>query len=167
MFDAYVVDWSAADRGELERRIAGRWTILVHVEGRRATLEPDCHGETSPNGTAWTYLPRGPHDEHVFVDGVAIDVTVVGRWLPTFFARRAADLRGACDRVTHVVASLEVGAVTGMAGEVSGAANVTTAANDGDRAACTAADPSPRTPPVGCSAVVRLSLRPIVPAYQR
>jgi hypothetical protein len=107
-----------------------------------------------------------------------VDMTIVGAYESDASSVRAADLQGECDRATHVIRSLTVGAFSFFAGaeaEVGGGGKVAGAGvgaqtsskreilnEDGSTEACTKSDSSAKLPPKDCGALLRVEVIPIL-----
>jgi hypothetical protein len=168
--DILVVDWPATDRSDLELMLVEGRSILVASDGRRTTLQPGCNGRRG--GTAYTFKGHKPQAERVLVHSDTFDATIVGTWVASAVPRTLGELDGDCDRVTHVVHAMTVGAfeltsstssnvsaeVPVAGGVVGGSSSSSTSrtSRSGDLSTCAAA--TDRRPSPSCNAVVRLSL---------
>lgn len=188
-----IVEWPAADRAQLEAA-AKRGIAAVRYSGCEMEVLPRCAVTGNYRFTPTTRklervairdadelyaeLPVGAAKlegklEQAGVLEVAMHV--VGR----YDAATADDskLEGACDRATHVITGLTVGAFefsAGASSSVAGAVGVLGAKagggssrekqlinRDGDAAACTGSTSTDQTPPEGCAALLRVEVTPI------
>jgi hypothetical protein len=188
-----IVEWPAADRAQLEAA-AKRGIAAVRYSGCEMEVLPRCSVTGSYRFTPTTRklervairdadelyaeLPVGAAKlegklEQAGVLEVAMHV--VGR----YDAATADDskLQGACDKATHVITGLTVGAFEFSAGAtsaVSGGAGVLGAKagassskdrqllnRDGDAASCASSASTDQAPPDGCAALLRVEVTPI------
>lgn len=188
-----VVEWDPAARGRLES-LRTQGLVAVHYEGCDLRVL-DCHATGK-----YAYAAFTPKDQTVAMRdkdslyanlpvGAAslesklaakgelnADLKLVGRYAFERASVRADELTGDCDRATHIVSAMTVGAFKLLAGgssEVSGGARVFGAGaggssesmreeltRDGDPATCKG-KPGDPDPPFGCGALIRLELSPI------
>lgn len=188
-----VVEWDPSARGRFES-LRPHGLIAVRYEGCDLQVL-DCHAPGKYAYTAFT-----PKDQRVVMRdrdslyanlpvGAAslegkletkgeldADLTLVGRYAFERPSVRADELKGDCDRATHFVTAMTVGAFKLLAGgsaEVAGGVRVLGAGaggssessrelltRDGDPKTC-ASKPGDPDPPFGCGALVRLELAPV------
>lgn len=186
-----VVDWSPLDRAKLEAA-ARRGAVPMRVEGCRARLVDTCTvkrsyaflGTTRQRevivlrdrdeiGAALPVLGARLGASFAHASSVDVAMTVIGRYELGARAVAASELEGDCERVTHVVASVSVGAFAistgaatalGLAADVAHAGHSTerrrldAAGNDED---CAHARRSDDAPPQDCGIPLRVELRGI------
>jgi hypothetical protein len=194
-----VVEWPSAARAKLES-MSKRGLVAVHYTGCEMEVLSACTVKGS-----YGYTPLTRKRDHVTVHdadelyakiplGAAslegtlhragqldVSMTIVGR----YEADRAAlggELEGSdCDRATHVISALTIGAfdfVAGGSADVGARVNVAGAGaggdssasrevldSDGDEQSCAAATSSDHGPPDGCGAIVRLEVMPVGEAH--
>lgn len=191
-----IVEWPSADRGALEAEMKAA-LVIVRYDGATIEMLSDCHAAGGYGYTATTPLEdretvRDVDDLHAKLPmgaaGLAatlartgsldVSMTIVGRYKSDHATVGAADLSGrSCDRATHAVMALSVGAFEMFAGaeaEVGAGANVSPADvgaaskskrellnKGGDKAACANATADDKAPPFKCGALVRIELSPI------
>ena len=191
-----IVEWPSADRGALEAEMKGA-LVIVRYDGTTIEMLSDCHAAGGYAYTATTPLEdretvRDVDDLHAKLPmgaaGLAatlaragsldVSMMIVGRYKADHAALRRADLSGAsCDRATHAVMALSVGAFEMFAGaeaEVGAGANVNPADigaqskskrellnKGGDKTACVNATADDKAPPFKCGALIRIELSPI------
>ncbi len=189
-----VVDWSPLDRSKLEAA-AHRGVVPVRIDGCRMRIADGCAVRR-----AYTFAPTsrqrevlllsdrdeaaarlpvlamrfGARLEHASTLDVAM--TVVGRYESPDTRVAASDLDGECEGVTHVVASLSVGAFaigTGDSFQAEANADVARAGHArekkhldaaGVEAACAAARRADTAPPDDCGIPLRVELRALGPS---
>jgi hypothetical protein len=190
-----ILEWPAADRAALEGQLA-RGVVVVRYGNREIEVLSQCRATAR-----YQYVPITPKEESlVFHDTAELDaqmpihaasleaklqqkqeldvaMTIVGiyqadpkSWSPT-------DLQGDCDKATHVVEALTVGAF-----EIDASANASQSASakvlgagigaqhdsqkevvhkDGDKQACTRSGGHDTSPPYQCGALLRVDVVPI------
>lgn len=165
----HVFDWSAVDRSELERSLAGGRAIVVAERGDAVRLVPGCDADT----TGYDYAGHEPRRDHVAGAAFTYDATLIGAWTARVVPTA---VQGSCTGATHVARVVEVGAfeqatssVTHNAGDValpgggvvggSFSSTTSTRSAGGEPAACVRGD----RPPPGCAAVVRMVVDPLPP----
>jgi hypothetical protein len=191
-----VVEWPSADRATLEAK-AKDGVVAVHYSGCEMEVLPNCAVPATYEYTPTTMkhdtvhirdatalysnLPLGAASLEATLERrgeLRVDMTIVGRYAATKseIAKRA--LVGAeCERATHIIAGLTVGAFDFSAGgEASAAGDVSVIgarvggdstatqekiAEDGDERACGRASNSDVRPPTGCGAPLRVEVVPI------
>ncbi len=189
-----VVDWSPLERAKLEAA-ARRGAVPVRLEGCRARLVDTCTvrrsyaflGTTRQRevivlrdrdeiGATLPLLGARLGGSFAHASSVDVAMTVIGRYELGARAIGASELEGECDRVTHVVASLSVGAFaisTGAATDAALRADVAHASHSTERRRldaagveeeCARARRSDDTPPQDCGIPLRVELRGIAAA---
>lgn len=191
-----VVDWPAAERAALESR-AMQGPVAVHWEGCQIEVLTTCNGAGD-----YTYGGLNPKQETVRIrnadelyanlpvgaatlegklerfGSLEVDMTVIGRKEADRFSFKRSELDGRCERATHVVTGLTVGAFTFSAGHgaaIGGEASLRGGAGagassssssellntDGDFDACRAASQDDFEPPAGCGSLLRVEMVPV------
>jgi hypothetical protein len=190
-----VVDWPAAERAALESR-AMQGPVAVHWEGCEIEVLTTCNGVGD-----YAYAGLNPKQETVRIKNadelyanlpvgaaslegklerfgsLEVDMTVIGRKEADHFDFPRDELAGRCERATHVVTGLTVGAFTFSAGQgaaLGGSAQMGNAGagaqsssssellnTDGDRDACVKASQNDFEPPPGCGSLLRVELVPV------
>jgi len=171
-----LVDWPAPERARLETLLQ-KGTVALHFDGCRAELLPDC-GATG----VYTYVPlTASRNEVTMLDAdeleselpfrsrtladdikrygeVRFEFVLAGRWQAP--VPNAIRLRGACERATHIVTAIDVGAFSLMAGpseELTEAVDRRVLEHAGDSTKC-GSDADHGQPPNGCATLLRLQL---------
>ena len=187
-----IVEWSAADRAALEV-LAQRGTVVVRYSGCEMEILPRCRAPGS-----YQYAPTTRKSEQVIIrdadelyanlpmgavklEGklarsgqLNVVMNVVGQYGWDQDGLSAAQLEGECDKATHVVSGLTVGAFefsAGGAAEAGGGVGVVgvgagastthsrdTISSDGDVEACAKATREDVQPPTGCGALLRIEV---------
>jgi hypothetical protein len=191
-----VVDWNPENRADLEVT-ARRGPALVHFDATTFELLPDCKA-----GGVYSYVGVTPKEQHVTVrsraelhtnmplgafklegmlddkGSLSVDMRMVGKQVldrPTINHTELSGKR--CERATHYVSSLTVGAFRFSSG-ASRAASASagglgigagggveksedTLQVDGDFGACADADPGASKSPAKCSAILRIEIVPL------
>lgn len=193
-----VVEWPAADRAALEAR-ARRGLVVVRYEG--CSMEVLSHCDAA--GT-YDFVALSPKQERVSIRSadelyarlpvgaarlegklerggeLTVDMSIVGRQQADRHVVDHAELEGRCDRATHVLTGLTVGAFTleavsafeagaraevgraGAGGSVERGRELL--ARDGDPRACELSgvgDEASAMPPAGCGALLRVEAVPL------
>ena len=191
-----IIEWPSSDRGALEGLVSRRGEaglVAVRYEGCEMELLRRC---TVAGSYAYTGLGV-KHDDQTFRSAdelyakiplgaaqleaelersgaLSLTMTVIGRYEAARARVDRSELRGDCDRATHVIAAASVGAfrlateagagVSAGGGFINGPrAGVGSSAergfekSDGDPSQCSGGD----TPPDECSALLRLEVEPI------
>lgn len=189
-----VVEWSAPDRAALEAH-ARHGQIVVHYAGCELDILRSC---TAPERFAYKYTAITPKDELVTMRDATdlyasipvhaanfegklaqkgelnAAMRIVGMYEAPSLAPASDQLIGDCERATHVVSALTVGAFEFFAGasRTAGAsAQIFTAeagaehsalretlSRDGDVKACSVSSRGDAQPPENCGASLRLEL---------
>lgn len=166
-----TMDWPPSERADLEVA-AHAGAVVLHRAGCEVEVLRQC---TAPG--AYQYqsvkasksevvvhsteelsrlLPTNGHRISRFAqkpEGFTLTAVSVGQLKLDALPARGA-LRGECDRATHVVTAIRVGAfqvAAGKEGLLSG----------GDASACEASEPGATEPPKSCSELIRLDLAPL------
>ena len=187
-----IVEWSAADRAALEV-LAQRGTVVVRYSGCEMEILPRCRAPGAYRYAATTRkteqvviqdedelyanLPTGAfklEGKLKRAGQLNVSMNVVGQYDndQTTIGRDA--LEGNCDKATHVVTGLTVGAFEFSAGGASTAGGGASAlgagvgassshsretlSSDGDVAACESATRGDTEPPSNCGALLRIAV---------
>lgn len=191
-----VVEWPAADRAALEAR-AQRGLVAVRYEG--CSMEVLTHCEVAGQ---YDFVALSPKQERVSIRSadelyarlpvgaarlegklerggeLTVDMSIVGRQQADRHVVAHEELSGRCERATHVLTGLTVGAFTlhavsaleaGASAKVAGAGaggSLERAhellARDGDPRACEGSTgEGVATPPPGCGALLRVEAVPL------
>ncbi len=189
-----MVDWSPLDRSKLEAAVR-HGLVPVRIDGCRARIVDGCTVRR-PYTFAATARQRelvvlGDREEIAarvpllatrlgasVMQGATLGIamTVVGRYESDGAPVAASELEGTCDRATHVVASLSVGAFV-IGGESTTAAEASADVAHasyarerkhldaaGSEAACAATRRADAAPPDECSVPLRVELRALRPS---
>ncbi|MEX1369420.1 MAG: hypothetical protein AB1Z98_40205 [Nannocystaceae bacterium] len=192
-----VVEWPAADRAALEAR-ARQGLVAVRYEG--CTMEVLSHCEIDGR---YDFVALSPKQERVSIRSadelyarlpvgaaalegklersgeLTVDMSIVGRKQADRHVIAHDELEGRCDRATHVLTGLTVGAFTlSAASETEAGARVRVGqagaggahergrellTRDGDPLACgVPVDAERHVPPPGCGALLRVEAVPLV-----
>lgn len=190
-----VVEWPSADRAKLEAKTR-EGLVAVHYSGCELRVLGQCRvsGRYGFVGTTakkdretirtsdelFAKLPLGAARlEGTLARSGTLDVrmSIVGRYSSDRPIVDLAELEGACEGATHVVAGVIVGAFSFEAGAANAAgasggafgaeaggraeAERSVLSSDGLEASCENASPDAQAPPVGCAALLRIELAPI------
>ena len=188
-----VVEWRGEDRAELETQ-ARKGLVVVRYDGCEMEVLTGCKGPGQ-----YEYAANNPqksmesirNDDELYAAlpvGAArlegklrqygelnVKMTMVGRWEASNTEVRKSELEGAeCERATHVITGMAVGAFTffaGAASEDSGGARVAGAgagakgsrgreelSEAGDLTQCDKASDRNKEPVENCSAVIRVEV---------
>jgi hypothetical protein len=191
-----IVEWPSAARAKLEA-LSRTGVVAVRYSGCEMEVLASCN---APGKYAYTAIT--PKHDHVAIRneddlyaniplGAAklegkletsgeldVDMSMVGRYASDQVVVRADQLQGPdCDKATHVVSALTVGAFDFFAGSgatVGAGATVGNAGggatqqsakellnSDGRMKSCDGATTSDKTPPEGCGAILRLEVVPL------
>jgi hypothetical protein len=191
-----IVEWPSAARAKLEA-LSRTGVVAVHYSGCEMEVLASCN---APGKYAYTAIT--PKHDHVAIKneddlyaniplGAAklegklqtageldVDMSLVGRYASDQTVVRADQLQGPdCEKATHVVSALTVGAFDFFAGSGAtvggsvGVGNVGGGASqqsskellnsDGRMKSCDSATTSDKTPPDGCGAILRLEVVPL------
>ncbi|MDC0671269.1 formylglycine-generating enzyme family protein [Nannocystis radixulma] len=190
-----IIEWPAHDRSELETLVAeGGRMVAVRYEGCEMELLRGC---TAPGSYRYQgvqpkredYLFKRADDLYAKIPlgaanleaelerhgALSLGMTVVGRWQGGHGRPARIDLRGDCERATHVIAGLSVGAfrlsseagaeIRGEVGWMKAGAGAGSSAarglarSDGELDAC--GDGREDSPPDGCRALLRVEVEAI------
>jgi|GEM_PF-3288483 len=192
-----IVEWPSADRATLEARIR-KGVVPVRYAGCEMEVLDQCILSGRYTYTAltkqheslvvrdvddlWAKLPLGAASLEGTLKSegaLSLVMTMVGRyeWAGT---PRRRDLEGHCERATHVIAGLVVGAFEfytgteekasaggGLTGMGAGARRLSarrTINQAGEESACEQATTQDAEPPSGCGAMLRVEVIPIADA---
>ncbi len=192
-----IVEWPASSRGDLEVRMS-RGLVLVRYVGCSMEIVERCATSTGggyryvpftikedrltirDKGDLWANLPLGAarlEGKLQSRGALDLDMTMVGKFEADGPGPAALDLRGECDRATHVVIGITAGAFELSAGgTVEAGAGVTvlgkglkgeevssreTLSRDGSFSACAKAAPDDKAPPRGCAGALRVEVSPL------
>jgi hypothetical protein len=193
-----VVEWPAADRTEVEAG-ARRGIVAVRYVGCEMELLPACvlpgnygyiatsakreNVKVTSQDELYAQMPVGALKLEAQLERegeLNVEMMIVGRKDADRVDFTTADLGGHCERATHVISGLTVGAFQFYAGRGLSAGAAVELGNagggastsrersllssDGDLTACTAAAASDPSPPGQCAALLRLEVLPIVAA---
>jgi hypothetical protein len=191
-----ILEWPAADRAALESQRAGG-VVVVRYSGREMQVMRSCRAAST-----YHYVALTPKEEDVVMRSGAelaaampihaarldarieqkqkleVAMTIVGMYESDAHAWRAADLTGACDGATHVIAALTVGAfeLSASAESSAGAGATMLGAGveahrdaskevldrDGRKDACEKSSAAADAPPYECGALLRVEVAAIV-----
>lgn len=190
-----IIEWPAHDRSELETLVAeGRRLVAVRYAGCEMELLRGC---TAPGSYAYQgvqpkredYLFKRADDLYAKIPlgaanleaelerhgALSLGMTVVGRYEGGQKRPVRADLRGDCERATHVIAGLSVGAfrlsseagaeIRGEVGWMNAGGGAGSSAarglvrSDGEPGAC--GDARADSPPERCHALLRVEVEAI------
>ena len=155
-----LVEWSSADRAELEARVQ-RGLVVVRYGGCEMTVLPRCHATEAAyryigltrkvdrlailnEDQLWANMPIGAAGlEGALKRSGELDVTmtIVGQYESSLTELSEDDLEGHCEGATHVLASLTVGAfelATGTRAQMGASAEVMGAGAGAERRAARA-----------------------------
>jgi formylglycine-generating enzyme required for sulfatase activity len=190
-----IIEWPSSDRGALEGLVErGSGLVAVRYEGCEMELVRRCEVVGR-----YGYTPVEPkRDDQVFRSAdelyakiplgaaqleaelarhgaLALEMTVVGHYDAARERVRRSELRGDCERATHVITTVTVGAFklsseagaevsaggrfAGAGGGVSSSAERGFERSDGDPSRCSSDSDS--TPPERCGSLLRLEVEPI------
>lgn len=190
--DPLIIEWPSADRARLEALIKDR-SVAVRYVGCDIEVLPMCSGPGTYRyvGTTrktdqekiqnaddlYAKLPLGAARLESTLSRagqLSVGMSIVGRFERVERTVSTKELTGDCDRATHVVTALTVGAfefATGASasvkagGEVFGAgagggssSNREVLSRDGMEESCEKATPDDPKPPAGCGALLRIEL---------
>lgn len=195
-----IIEWPAPDRAALEA-LAKRGMVAVRYEGCEMELLAQCR---APG--IYRYTPTTEKQETVTIRDVDdlyakvpfgaagleaklarsgelnVAMTIVGRYDAEDPGVTAPELEGICNRATHVITGLTVGAFefyAGAAAAVGAGVNVAGVGagarsgaerellnRDGDAESCALVASDDVEPPEGCGALVRVEVAPLGAAVQ-
>lgn len=190
-----IIEWPAHDRSALETLIeGGQQLVAVRYEGCEMELLRGCaapgqyrYRGVQPKRDDYTFkraddlyakIPLGAASLEAELErhgALTLDLTVIGRYEGSRARPARAELRGECERATHVIAGLSVGAfrlssgadatIRGRGGWNGVGAGAGSSAergfvrSDGDPRSCS--DTRDDSPPDGCRALLRVEVEPI------
>ncbi|PCC70928.1 Formylglycine-generating enzyme, required for sulfatase activity, contains SUMF1/FGE domain [Nannocystis exedens] len=190
-----IIEWPAHDRSELETLVAeGERRVAVRYEGCEMELLRGCTAPGSyryqgvqPKREDYVFkraddlyakIPLGAANLEAELErhgALTLGMTVVGRWQGGHGRPARIDLRGDCERATHVISGLSVGAfrlsseagaeIRGEAGWMNAGGGAGSSAarglvrSDGDLEAC--GDARDDGPPDRCHALLRVEVEAI------
>lgn len=190
-----IVEWASSDRAALES-LAKRGVVAVRYSGCEMEVLSQCRVKRE-----YSYTPVTLQSDRITISdsdelyarvpiGAAklegelersgqlnVDTAIVGTWDSGVGGVSRTELEGSCDRATHVLTSLTVGAFrfySGAAAATGGGAGLlgfgaggTTRSEQillslsGDGEACKQSSRDDQRPPEGCSALLRVEATPI------
>lgn len=190
-----IIEWPAHDRSTLETLVAGgQQLVAVRYEGCEMELVRGCaapgqyrYHAVQPKRDDYTFkraddlyakIPLGAASLEAELERhgqLTLGMTVIGRYEGSQARPARSDLRGECERATHVIAALSVGAFrlssgadatirgggswNGIGGGAGSSAERGFLRSDGDPGACDGAPGD--APPEGCRALLRVEALPI------
>ena len=193
-----IIEWPSSDRGALEGLVErGGGLVAVRYEGCEMELVRRCEvaGDYRYTGVEpkrddqmfrsadelYAKIPLGAAQLEAELErhgALALEMTVVGHYEAAREQVTRAELRGACERATHVISMVTVGAfklstaggaevsagasvMGGAGGGVSSAAERGFERSDGDPGRCGGGAGGDAAPPERCGALLRLEVEPI------
>ena len=190
-----IIEWPSSDRGTLEGLVErGEGLVAVRYEGCNMELVRRCQVTGSYGFTAvepkrddqefrsadelFAKIPLGAIELEAQLERhgtLSLEMTVVGQYEAARERVARSELRGDCDKATHVITAVTVGAFklsSGAGARVSGGVNARVAGggagssaergferSDGEPRSCVASEGD--APPDGCGSLLRLEVEPI------